>query len=78
MLRRVRVLFVLLALVILAAGTVEASPGTGPKPMTGSVGVLERLWDWLSHLLPGGNPVDGGLASAWEADGSHLDPNGNS
>ncbi len=77
MLRRVRVLFVLLALVVLVAGAVEASPRVvGPKPLADSAGVLDRLWSWLSSLLPGDGSVSGGADFVWEMEGSHWDPNG--
>ncbi len=78
MLRRVRVLFVLLALVILAAGVVEASPRVvGPKPLHESAGVLDRLWNWFSSLLPGDDSGSGrDMEFRWEEEGSHWDPNG--
>lgn len=78
MLRRVSLLIVLLALMILTTGAIQAAPRlAGPKPASESGGVLDRLWEWLSTLLPGAHPVSGGaVKSAWDLDGSHLDPNG--
>jgi hypothetical protein len=78
MLRRVGLLIVLLALMVLTTGAVQAAPRlAGPKPASESGGVLDRLWGWLSTLLPGAHPSpDGAVKSTWELDGSHLDPNG--
>ena len=77
MLRRVRLLFVLVALVVLATGAVQAAPRlAGPRPASESGGVLDRLWSWLSHLFPTGATSPGGVKSTRDSDGSHLDPNG--
>ncbi len=76
MLRRVRVLFVLLMLVVMATGTVHAMPGMGPKPASESRTVLDRLLGWLSSLFPAGASSPDGGTPAWDMDGSHLDPNG--
>lgn len=73
MLRRVGLLIVLLTLMVVTTGAIQAAPrAAGPKPASES-GVLDRLWNWLSHLFP----APAGVKSTWEADGSHLDPNGN-
>lgn len=78
MLRRVGLLIVLLTLMIVTTGAVQAAPRlAGPRPSSESGGVLDRLWSWLSTLLPGAHPgADGAVKSTWELDGSHLDPNG--
>ena len=73
MLRRVGFLIVFLVSMSLMTGAIHAAPrAVGPKPASES-GVLDRLWSWLSHLFP----APAGVKSTWEADGSHLDPNGN-
>ncbi|MES1240154.1 MAG: hypothetical protein ABUT39_00905 [Acidobacteriota bacterium] len=62
---------------IVTTGAIQAAPRAGgPKPASESGGVLERLWSWLSHLLPAG-VAPAGVKSSWDSDGSHLDPNGN-
>jgi hypothetical protein len=77
MLRRVRLLFVLVALVVLATGAVQAAPRlAGPRPVSESGGVLDRLWGWLSAWFPISASSSGGMKSAREMEGSHLDPNG--
>jgi hypothetical protein len=76
MLRRVRVLFVLLMLVVMAAGAVHAVPRMGPKPASESGSVLDRLLGWLSSLFPTGASSPDGVKSAQDMEGSHLDPNG--
>lgn len=80
MLRRVGLLFVLLAvMVVTTAGAVQATTRmAGPRPASESGGILDRLWNWLAHLFPTGAASQGGVKSTWDADGSHLDPNGNS
>jgi hypothetical protein len=77
MLRRVGLLIVLLTLMIVTTGAVQAAPRlAGPRP-TSESGILDRLLGWLSTLLPGAHPTHGGaVKSTWELDGSHLDPNG--
>lgn len=73
MLRRVRVLFVLLMFVVMAAGAVHAVPRMGPKPASESGTVLDRLLGWLSTLF---QAEDNHIRVIWEAEGSHWDPNG--
>lgn len=76
MLKRVGLLFVLLTLVVLATGNVQAAPRmAGPRPASESGGVLERVWGWLSNLFPTG-PANNPGGVIWEAEGSHWDPNG--
>jgi hypothetical protein len=78
MLRRVGLLIVVLTLMVLTAGAVQATPRiAGPKPASESSGVLDRLLGWLSHLFPTTPSSPSGVKSAWDLDGSHLDPNGN-
>lgn len=77
MLRRVGLLIVLLALMVMTTGAIQAAPRVaGPRSASES-GVLDRILSWLSHLVPGAhsNP-GGGMKSSWEMEGSHLDPNG--
>ena len=76
MLRRVGLLIVLLALIVVTTtGAVHAAPRVaGPKPTAESGGILDRLLGWLSVLL---HPSSPGVKTSWDADGSHLDPNGN-
>lgn len=76
MLRRVVVLFVLLTLAVMATGMVQAMPLAGPKPASESEGVLDRLWGWLSTLFLTAASSPNGESSAWDMEGSHLDPNG--
>jgi hypothetical protein len=77
MLRRVGLLIVLLAVMIVMTSAVQATPRmAGPKPASESGGVLDRLWSWLAHLFPTGTASQG-MKSTWDAEGSHLDPNGN-
>jgi hypothetical protein len=78
MLRRVGLLIVLLTLMVLTAGAVQAAPRmSGPKPASESGGVLDRLLGWLSHLFPTTPSSPVGMKSTWDAEGSHWDPNGN-
>jgi hypothetical protein len=77
MLRRVSLLFVIVALVVLATGTVHAAPRlAGQKPISESAGVLDRLWGWLSTLFQA-ETASKPTRVIWEAEGSHWDPNGN-
>jgi hypothetical protein len=74
--KRVGLLLVLLTLVVLATGAVQAAPRmAGPKPASESGGVLDRVLGWLSNLFQTASPPHG-VKSTWELDGSHLDPNG--
>jgi hypothetical protein len=69
--------FVLLTLMIVTTGAVHAVPRpAGPKPVSESAGVLDRLWGWLSGLFLPTGPASGGSTSTWGTEGSHLDPNG--
>jgi hypothetical protein len=78
MLRRVGLLIVLLTLMVLTTGVVQAAPRmAGPKPVSESGGVLDRIWGWLANLLPTGATSPSGLKSTWDLEGSHWDPNGN-
>jgi hypothetical protein len=78
MLRRVGLLIVLLAVMIVTTSAVQAAPRLArPEPASESGGVLERLLDWLAHLFPTTPSSPTGVKSAWDLDGSHLDPNGN-
>lgn len=77
--RRARVCAVLLALLVLTTGAVQALPAVGAMRVSESEGVLARIWGWLSAVfLVDGSAPSGGLTAIWEQDGSHLDPNGNS
>jgi hypothetical protein len=75
MLKRVGLLFVLLTMMVLAAGTVQAAPRMGPRPASESGGVLDRVFGWLFNLFPTG-PANNPTGVIWEAEGSHWDPNG--
>ena len=76
MLRRVGLLIVLLAVMIVTTGAVQAAPRVaGPRP-TSESGVLDRLLGWLSFLFPVSSSSSHGVKSTWDMDGSHLDPNG--
>lgn len=77
MLRRVGLLFVLLAVMAGMISTVQATPRIGGPKSTSESGVLDRLWNWLAHLFPNGPASQGGVKSTWDAEGSHWDPNGN-
>lgn len=78
MLRRVGLLIVLLTLMLLTTGAIQAAPRlAGPKPASESGGVLDRLWGWLSTLFQTVTPSPNGVKSTWDLDGSHGDPNGN-
>jgi hypothetical protein len=78
MFRRVGLLIVLLGLMVLTTGAIQAAPRlAGPRPASES-GVLDRLLGWLSDLLhpeAAGNHTH--TRSIWEGEGSHWDPNGN-
>lgn len=77
MLRRVGLLIVLLAVMVVMTGTVQATPRmAGPKQPPAESGILERLRDWLFALLHPATPGNN-TRSIWEAEGSHWDPNGN-
>jgi len=77
MLKRVRVLFVILTLVVVATAAVQAAPQMGPNPASESGSVLDRLWGWWSALFQAITPPPGGdRHSTWDFDGSHGDPNG--
>lgn len=81
MLRRVGLLLVLLGVMVVAtAGAVQATTRlVGPRPASdSSSSILDRLWNWLTHLFPAGPASQSGMTSTWDAEGSHLDPNGNS
>ena len=77
MLRRVGLLIVLLTMMIVTTGAIHAAPRlSGSKPASESGGVLDRLLGWLAHLFPTTPSSPTGVKSAWDLDGSHLDPNG--
>jgi hypothetical protein len=76
MLRRVGLLIVLLTLMIPMTGALQAAPRmAGPRPVSESGGVLDRLWGWLSVLFHTGTSSN--TLAIFEAEGSHWDPNGN-
>jgi len=78
MLRKVGLLALVLALTLLVSGAAQAKPLAGSARASESAGVIARLWDWISHLFQRpGEVSQGGITSSWEADGSHMDPNGN-
>ncbi|HWN44130.1 MAG TPA: hypothetical protein VNW71_18040 [Thermoanaerobaculia bacterium] len=79
MLRKVGLLALVLALTLLASGTARAMPLlAGSARPSESTGVFARLWDWVTHVFQrAGEVPQGGITSSWEADGSHMDPNGN-
>lgn len=70
-----RVVLMVFLIMVVAVGAIHAVPQVaGPRPTSDS-GVLDRLWNWLAHLLP--TASQGDMKSTWDAEGSHLDPNGN-
>jgi hypothetical protein len=58
-------------------GALQAAPRmAGPRPVSESGGVLDRIWGWLSGLFLNAAPSPDGARSTWDTEGSHLDPNG--
>jgi len=64
--RKIRCLAAALALALLTAGAAQARPF---HPESASPGFFDALWQWLAGRAPG-------LTSAWEKEGSDMDPNG--
>lgn len=76
MLRKVHLLTVLVALVLLASSAVQAMPLEGPVRAS-EEGVLARIWDWINSLFRIDNSSsDRELRPLWEGEGSHIDPHG--
>lgn len=76
MLRKVGLLALVLTLTLLVSGAAQAMPLAGSARVVESAGVLAKVWDWFTHLFQRSGS-QGGTNSSWEADGSHMDPNGN-
>jgi hypothetical protein len=58
---------------LLAAGSAQALPwGGAPALDSGSAGLVETVWHWLTSWLA---PADG-LGASWQEQGIEIDPNG--
>ena len=77
MYRKAGLLALVLAVALLASGTARAMPLlAGSSRPAETTGVIAKLWDWFTHLFQRPGVPQGGITSTWEADGSHMDPNG--
>lgn len=77
MLRKAGLLALVVALILLVSGAAQAMPLAGSAWPAESAGVIERLCDWVAGFFPRlGQVSPGETSSSWEADGSHMDPNG--
>ena len=76
--KRVRWIAVLVAIAFLAGGAAQAMPRPIKAARVSEGGnVMTRLLDWLTTLLQTRSITPGGeMKGAWEAEGSHIDPNG--
>lgn len=76
MLRKVGLLALCLALTLLVTGAAQARPLAGSTRASES-GIVDRFWDWIEALFRfDGRPSSGQVHATWEAEGSHIDPNG--
>lgn len=77
MLRKVGVLTLLLGLALLATDAAQATPLlAGSSRPAESAGVFAKVWDWITQLFQRSGESQGAIKASWEADGSHMDPNG--
>lgn len=73
---RKAVLALVLALALLASGAAHAAPLAGSARASESLGIIDRLWEWLESFFQGQSSSKKGPQAIWAQDGSHIDPNG--
>ena len=73
--RKLRSVVIVLVLVNLVATAAYALPPLGRQASLRSEGVLAAAWEWFTSVLAPAVPQTG-FQSAWEKEGSSMDPNG--